>query len=74
MIRVGIGLTKELVTGSEMCVYIQQRPSSHKYAPAGTMRPLLPLIPPTSLWTEISTVLIVVKIQTIAAAEVDGTN
>ena len=55
VIQVGIGLTKELVTGSDMCVYIQQCPSSRKDTPAGTMRLLLPLIPPTSLRTEIST-------------------
>ena len=29
MIRVDSGLTKEVATSSQMCVYIQQRPSSH---------------------------------------------
>ena len=41
------------------CVFTySKRPSSHKGVPAGTMRLLLPLIPPTSLRTEISTLLL----------------
>ena len=53
VIQVGIRLTKKLSTSAEICVYKQQLPSSHKGAPARTMRPLVSLIPPSHLWNEI---------------------
>ena len=42
VIQADVELTKELSTSPEVCVYIQQRPSSHKGAPTRTIRLFLP--------------------------------